>query len=59
MNVAKFCIFQFHQNYIMSTACEALQDDRKVPIIQSGERQWPQNHKNQDIQLIISGNNET
>lgn len=36
LNVAQFCMLIFHQNYVMSTVCEALEDDGKVPIIQSG-----------------------
>lgn len=43
----------------MSTVCVALENDEKVPVIQSRERHCFQNHKNQDIQLIISANKET
>ena len=41
-------MFWFHQNY-MSVVYEALEEDKKVPVTQSGERRWAQSHKNQDI----------
>ena len=46
--MAQFCMFWFHQNY-MSVVYEALEEDKKVPVTQSGERRWAQSHKNQDI----------
>lgn len=35
-NVAQFCMLWFQQNYM--SVYEALEEDRKVPVTQSGER---------------------
>ena len=47
-------MLQFHQNY-MSVVYEALEEDRKVPVTQSGEALSTKPQKSRHV----SGNNET